>query len=123
MLNQTSGKTKTVVGIVGSILTPGGDKVGTAPTKGAKKILVCAPSNAAVDELVLRLKDGVRTSTGENFRPNIVRLGRSDAINAAVKDVTLDDLIEARLSGQEALKRATGGTKTEGNEGCWKFME
>ncbi|KAF8428287.1 SEN1 N terminal-domain-containing protein [Tirmania nivea] len=108
-----TGKTKTVVGIVGSILTPGGDKLGAAPTKGTKKILVCAPSNAAVDELVLRFKDGVRTLTGENFRPNIVRLGRSDAINAAVKDVTLDDLIDARLSGQEALKRATGGTTVD----------
>jgi senataxin len=32
------------------------------------------------------------------WTPQIVRLGRSDAINAEVKDVTLEELIEARMT-------------------------
>lgn len=113
--NTRLGKTKTVIGIVGSILTPprGSTPGGSTEAKNTKKLLVCAPSNAAVDELVLRFKDGVRTTMGENFKPKIVRLGRSDAINAAVKDVTLDDLVDARLAGQEASKKLAGSSKID----------
>ncbi|KAF8472621.1 SEN1 N terminal-domain-containing protein [Kalaharituber pfeilii] len=108
-----SGKTKTVVGIVGAILTPlGGTNTGgstpAVSTKITKKLLVCAPSNAAVDELVLRFKEGVRTTKGEHINLNIVRLGRSEAINAAVKDVTLEELVDSRLSGHEANKKGLG---------------
>jgi senataxin len=65
----------------------------------SKKLLVCAPSNAAVDELVMRFKEGVKTTTGQVKKLNIVRLGRSDAINSNVTDVTLEKLVNARLSG------------------------
>jgi senataxin len=65
----------------------------------SKKLLVCAPSNAAVDELVMRFKDGVKTTSGQVRKLNIVRLGKSDAINTNVTDVTLDKLVNARLSG------------------------
>ncbi|KAG5920493.1 hypothetical protein E4U53_003913 [Claviceps sorghi] len=71
-----------------------------------KKLLVCAPSNAAVDELVLRLKAGVKTSGGKIKPINVLRLGRSDAINAAVKDVTLDELVRLRLEGDNAKDKA-----------------
>ncbi|KAI5809970.1 SEN1 N terminal-domain-containing protein [Peziza echinospora] len=101
-----SGKTKTVIGIVGSILTP---NYTGGTSKTVKKLLVCAPSNAAVDELVIRFMEGIRTSKGENVKPNIVRLGRSEAINAAVRNVTLEELVDARLSGQEASKKGGNG--------------
>ncbi|KAI5804900.1 SEN1 N terminal-domain-containing protein [Geopyxis carbonaria] len=93
-----TGKTKTVIGIVGALLTPGAAPVQPqSKSPSVKKILVCAPSNAAVDELVIRFKQGVRTIKGDTFTPTIVRIGRSDAINAEVKDVTLEDLIDARM--------------------------
>jgi senataxin len=101
-----SGKTKTIVAIVGALLTDSLKVQGTAiKVPGAandvqpmtRKLLVCAPSNAAVDELVIRLKNGVRTLSGELKKINVVRLGRSDAINAAVQDVTLEELVNARL--------------------------
>jgi senataxin len=63
----------------------------------SKKLLVCAPSNAAVDELVMRFKDGIRTVNGELRNVNIVRLGRGDAIKASVQDVTLEELVNKRL--------------------------
>lgn len=114
-----SGKTKTIVAIVGALLT------GSVTTKGApisrpgpaagvktaqsgeagsaaKKMLVCAPSNAAVDELVMRFKDGVKTLNGENKKISVVRLGRSDAINTNVLDVTLEELVNARTGSDSA---------------------
>lgn len=71
-----------------------------------KKLLVCAPSNAAVDELVLRLKSGIKTINGKTRNINVLRLGRSDAINAAVRDVTLDELVKARLEGDTTKEKA-----------------
>lgn len=71
-----------------------------------KKLLVCAPSNAAVDELVLRLKNGVKTTGGKTKNINVLRLGRSDAINAAVRDVTLDELVKARLEVDNTRDKA-----------------
>lgn len=63
-----------------------------------KKLLVCAPSNAAVDELVMRFKEGVKTTNGQHRKISVVRLGRSDAMNVNVKDVTLDELVNAKLN-------------------------
>ncbi|KAI1875942.1 uncharacterized protein JN550_001438 [Neoarthrinium moseri] len=107
-----TGKTKTIVAMVGALLT--GNLTSTTGTviqkpgpasngqPTSKKLLVCAPSNAAVDELVLRLKEGVKTMTGSFHKINVLRLGRSDAINAAVKDVTLDELVRQRIDGDAA---------------------
>ena len=105
-----SGKTKTIIAIVGALLTntlvtqgqaiprPGASTVSNGQPPASKKLLICAPSNAAVDELVMRLKKGVRTSQGEKKRLSIVRLGRSEAINANVLDVTLEELVNAKLN-------------------------
>lgn len=110
-----SGKTKTICALVGAMMTdslrnqtaittrPSASIIGR-PVQGAsaspatRKILVCAPSNAAVDELVMRLKDGIRTLDGRDEKVSIVRLGRSDAINTNVKDVTLEELVNAKLN-------------------------
>jgi senataxin len=109
-----TGKTKTIVAMVGVLLT-GVGRTNTAlpigrpgaPTTSdratAKKLLVCAPSNAAVDEIVLRLKSGIKETNGSVRKINVLRLGRSDAINAAVKDVTLDELVKAEIDkGRES---------------------
>lgn len=107
-----SGKTKTIVALVGALLSNSFGSQGVsisrpidskapsnaARTATAKKLLVCAPSNAAVDELVMRLKEGVKTLQGKCEKLSVIRLGRSDAINSNVIDVTLDELVNARLS-------------------------
>jgi senataxin len=52
----------------------------TTSTRPERRILVCAPSNAAIDEVILRLlQRGVLTDTADNRRRriNIVRLGES----------------------------------------------
>ncbi|RMZ83774.1 hypothetical protein DV738_g1063, partial [Chaetothyriales sp. CBS 135597] len=106
-----SGKTKTICAIVGAIMTgvlnkaPEGPRLNTAHAanpslpRAARKVLVCAPSNAAVDELVMRFKKGVKTMHGSTESLTVVRLGRSEAINMQVKDVTLEELVNARLNG------------------------
>ncbi|KAF2851039.1 tRNA-splicing endonuclease-like protein [Plenodomus tracheiphilus IPT5] len=100
-----SGKTKTITAIVGAILNDSLRNHGTTITvpgqqrsnPAAKKVLVCAPSNAAVDELVMRFMDGIATLNGEKRNVNIVRLGRSDAIKVDVQTLTLDTLVNKKL--------------------------
>ena len=112
-----TGKTKTILGVIGYFLTqddgtvhrvlaPGVRSDGstsinptsTADDRVKKKILICAPSNAAVDELVLRIRKGIKNSKGQSFKPTVVRLGKSDAINEQVKDLTLEEQVEAQLT-------------------------
>ncbi|KKF96084.1 Helicase SEN1 [Ceratocystis platani] len=125
-----TGKTKTIVAMVGCLLagslassstTSSSSSMGITSIKAIgqqppparkdqqtimKKLLVCAPSNAAVDELVLRLKQGVKTAGGQHHKINVIRLGRSDAINAAVRDVTLDIMVQTRLEGDQTKNQA-----------------
>jgi senataxin len=110
-----TGKTKTILGVIGYFLTQETNNIHRVLAPGVKadvstantvsgsvsnkrKILICAPSNAAVDELVLRIKKGIKNSKGEVFKPNVVRLGKSDAINEQVKDLTLEEQVDALLS-------------------------
>ena len=110
-----SGKTKTIVAIVGALLTESlknndavhipipstmtktARKPGSTPVP--KKLLVCAPSNAAVDELVTRLMHGVKTYNGEARQISVIRLGKSDKINPKVLEVTLEELVSRKMNG------------------------
>ena len=108
-----SGKTKTIVAIVGALLTdvlkdedtmsiarPKMNNGTTQPQSAAipKKLLVCAPSNAAVDELVMRFMQGVKTVSGKFYKPSILRLGKSESINSKVKEVTLEELVSKKVN-------------------------
>jgi len=110
-----SGKTKTIVSMVGALLTTSlqQEASGSRPTirgqapaavQPRKKLLICAPSNAAVDELVVRLKEGIVPRTGLKQKINVIRLGRSDVINDSVKDVMLDELVRMKLEGDQTEK-------------------
>lgn len=115
-----TGKTKTILGIVGynlQQLAVGNIeptiKGNQAPKKKEDKILICAPSNAAVDELVLRLKEGIPNSSGDFITPKVVRLGRSDAINAAVRECTLEELVDGQLAAKTVDNRLDNTLKEE----------
>lgn len=106
-----TGKTKTILGMVAhflagrkksaaGIVRPG-TEISNLGSTSLSKLLICAPSNAAVDEIVSRLKEGIYSSTGVLTKIRVVRVGAADTINAAVKDVSLDELVEAELSGME----------------------
>lgn len=122
-----TGKTKTILGIVGNFLShakssnaieiPGATPNNSGSTdKQGPKVLICAPSNAAVDELVVRLRDGVRNSRGEQISPKIVRLGRSDAINASVRDLGLEEQIEKQLKVRNAPTSIDPNIRIEHNK-------
>ena len=63
-----------------------------------KHVLVCAPSNAAIDEIVSRLLQhsggGMLNSRGESFVPLVVRVGPN--IKESLLDVALDTLAKKR---------------------------
>jgi senataxin len=104
-----TGKTKTILGLVGAIAgrpTGGTDPFQSTASQG--KILLCAPSNAAVDEVAKRLKEGVRSSTGELYVPKVVRIGSDNAINISVRDIFIDELIDKELSGDKTSNSTSG---------------
>jgi senataxin len=76
------------------------------PTDGQKaikpKLLVCAPSNAAIDEVCKRLLNGVPSSKGKRLTPTIVRIGIEKSVNISVKEVSLDSLVEAAVSASSS---------------------
>lgn len=105
-----TGKTKTISGLVGKFMAERRAFIpvnGEAPVKA--KILVCAPSNAAIDEVCKRLMEGVLSPHGGRIHPNIVRIGIESSVNMAVKDVALDNIVEARVS-TESQRKDGGGT-------------
>jgi len=75
-------------------------------------MLVCAPSNAAIDEVAKRLKDGVRNSEGRLVVPNIVRVGADMTINISVKDISLDQLVDQRLNSDPKQANASSASTT-----------
>jgi len=60
------------------------------------KILVCAPSNSALDEIVLRiLQSGLVNGAGETYSPKVVRVGLS--VHHSVSEVSMETLLAQRL--------------------------
>ena len=78
--------------------------IALCPTALSKRrILVCAPSNAAVDEIVLRvLRSGLLNGSAKATRPMIVRAGVSARMHASVEEVSLDFLVRKELKGVES---------------------
>ncbi|WRT65451.1 uncharacterized protein IL334_002394 [Kwoniella shivajii] len=104
-----TGKTKTISGLVGKWMSERRTPMsidGRPPPK--PKLLVCAPSNAAIDEVCKRLILGVPSSSGVRLSPTIVRIGIDSSVNVAVKDVSLDSLVEARVNSQTNGKDGGG---------------
>lgn len=63
-------------------------------------ILVCAPSNAAVDELLLRIttcSTELRDFGCSVFRPPVVRVGNSEMMNENIMNVSLDSQVDKYL--------------------------
>lgn len=67
-----------------------------------RRVLVCAPSNAAVDEIVLRvIQQGLLDGRAKPVNPVIVRAGVATRMHPSVMAVSLDSLITKRLDGKE----------------------
>jgi senataxin len=104
-----TGKTKTISGLVGKWMSERTNNIARPGEKPKKaKLLVCAPSNAAIDEVCKRLMNGVPTPGGRE-QPNLVRIGMDSSVNDAVKDRSLDNLVEARVSSGSSGPGGGGG--------------
>ncbi|KAL6876336.1 hypothetical protein ACP4OV_012908 [Aristida adscensionis] len=74
-------------------------------------VLVCAPSNSALDEIVLRvLQTGIRDENNNTYNPKIVRIGLK--AHHSVKAVSMDYLIQQKLSGVD--RTVDGGRRGAG---------
>jgi senataxin len=63
-----------------------------------KQILLCAPSNTAVDELIRRMHSDsqLKSPTGEPI--NVLRLGKVDRIEASAQKYSLDALVNREMA-------------------------
>lgn len=65
-----------------------------------EKILVCAPSNIAIDEIVNKMiHHGLIDSNGNRYQPKFVRIGPN--YHPSVREFTLEYLINDKLSKEE----------------------
>ncbi|EKM51498.1 uncharacterized protein PHACADRAFT_199007 [Phanerochaete carnosa HHB-10118-sp] len=101
-----TGKTSTICGLVQAFLAKrgrtataihAGRNSGPADKEPKKKILLCAPSNAAIDEITYRLKEGISGPGRQLVIPKVVRTG-GGKVGLSVRDVTLDYLVEQKMN-------------------------
>ena len=111
-----TGKTTTICSIIGAFLSnevvsstikPAESRDFAHRQEHAAKILVCAPSNAAVDEIIRKLVSGLKDSSGKKISPNIVRIGFTEIVHDDVKPYCLDNLIaeSSGMSDQKTQKK------------------
>ncbi|XP_041530067.1 probable helicase senataxin isoform X2 [Microtus oregoni] len=117
-----TGKSKTIVGLLYRLLTENQRKGHSDENFNAKikqnRVLVCAPSNAAVDELMKKIILEFKEKCKDKKNPmgncgdiNLVRLGPEKSINTEVLKFSLDSQINHRMKKdlpshiQEMLRR------------------
>lgn len=76
------------------------------------RVLVCAPSNSALDEIVLRLLNtGIRDENIRSYTPKIVRIGLK--AHHSVNSVSIDHLVEQKRDDSAADKQKHGATRKD----------
>lgn len=69
----------------------------SAAAKKRPRILVCAPSNAAVDNVIVKImEDGFVDGSGRRYNPSMARIGRGQS--ESVKDVCLEEKVESYIT-------------------------
>ncbi|KAJ1303188.1 hypothetical protein OPQ81_011387 [Rhizoctonia solani] len=106
-----TGKTSTICGLAGSFVSAAR---ATLPASGDKKdkrrLLICAPSNAAIDEVTKRLADGVRDNNGQPLSLKVVRVGTESSMNVSVTANSLDSLVDEKMA---AMPKSTETSTTD----------
>ncbi|NWV54153.1 SETX helicase, partial [Daphoenositta chrysoptera] len=103
-----TGKSKTIVGLLSRVLRENTRNEKTAWKKNSKikpnRFLVCAPSNAAVDELMKKIIVAFKEKCQNKQEPlgncgdiKLVRLGAEKSINNEVRGFSLDKQVEHRM--------------------------
>ncbi|NWQ79722.1 SETX helicase, partial [Columbina picui] len=108
-----TGKSKTIVGLLSRVLKENTrNEKATQKTNSKMKpnrFLVCAPSNAAVDELMKKIILAFKGKCQNKQEPlgncgdiKLVRLGAEKAINSEVRGFSLDKQVEHRMKRRPA---------------------
>ncbi|NXO86589.1 SETX helicase, partial [Sitta europaea] len=103
-----TGKSKTIVGLLSRVLRENTRNEKTARKRNSKikpnRFLVCAPSNAAVDELMKKIIIAFKEKCQNKQEPlgncgdiKLVRLGAEKSINSEVRGFSLDKQVEHRM--------------------------
>ncbi|TMW99862.1 hypothetical protein EJD97_001837, partial [Solanum chilense] len=67
-----------------------------------RRILICAQSNAAVDELVSRISsEGLYSSDGTMYKPYIVRVGNTKTVHPNSLPFFIDTLVDHRIAEEK----------------------
>ncbi|CAG2057993.1 unnamed protein product, partial [Timema podura] len=97
-----TGKSHVIINLIMQLLY-GGSRDPRSRKKEKPRILLCAQSNAAIDELVMRLLER-RKHQGIGSRFKMVRVGTPDTIHPQVRCISLDEL--AKTHSQQYIKDA-----------------
>ncbi|KAL2631954.1 hypothetical protein R1flu_016640 [Riccia fluitans] len=113
-----TGKTSTIVGMISALCLE----------EPGVKILVCAASNAAVDEIVSRMMYAMLDSNGKLYAPKLgtlLRVGLQKSVQVACHPVTLDAILakSAKATRTETISRATVVCSTLSGSGHSVFEE
>nr|XP_008123104.1 PREDICTED: LOW QUALITY PROTEIN: probable helicase senataxin [Anolis carolinensis] len=104
-----TGKSKAIVGLLHCILSQRPGKENPPQSLNAKikrnRVLICAPSNAAVDDLMKKIILEFKEKCQDKNNPkgncgdiNLVRLGQQKSISKDVRRFSLNDQIDHRIS-------------------------
>ena len=78
------------------------------------RLLVCAPSNAGVDEIMRRLIALKKRSTNSRISSlNLVRCGMTSSVHPDVEEITLDNLIRGNKEGSAERDGGLGPSTTD----------
>ncbi|XP_064027690.1 probable helicase senataxin isoform X2 [Pogoniulus pusillus] len=108
-----TGKSKTIVGLLSRVLRENTRSERTARKTNPKikpnRFLVCAPSNAAVDELMKKIIIAFKGKCQNRLEPlgncgdiKLVRIGAEKAINSEVLGFSLDKQVQHRMKRKTA---------------------
>ncbi|XP_075026699.1 putative helicase senataxin isoform X3 [Calonectris borealis] len=108
-----TGKSKTIVGFLSRVLRENARNEKATQKTNSKitpnRFLVCAPSNAAVDELMKKIIIAFKEKCQNRREPlgncgdiKLVRLGAEKAINSEVRGFSLDKQVEHRMKRRPA---------------------
>ncbi|KAG8227625.1 hypothetical protein J437_LFUL004237, partial [Ladona fulva] len=93
-----TGKTKVIVTLLMELFDYGNKSLSQKRRENkTPRILLCAPSNAAIDNLVRKLL-AIRINLKKENRFRLVRVGRLEAMNPAVRDISLQELTSKEVN-------------------------
>ncbi|KAL3736981.1 hypothetical protein ACJRO7_025846 [Eucalyptus globulus] len=77
------------------------------------RVLICAQSNAAVDELVSRISsEGLYGCDGKMYKPYLVRVGNAKTVHSNSLQYFIDTLVDQRLAEEKNLTDARNDVST-----------